>query len=103
MSQFDDSDSENEFDPNFDEVADLERRIRELEAESARLQAQLDQVQAMARENAEETAKLRADIDDLAVRIEELRRRIHRDRWINLFAPALAMILGGLTVFMWMR
>ena len=99
MSQFDDAESE--FDPDRDEAADLERHVRELEAEIARLEAQLDQVHAMARENALEMLKLRADVEELARRMVDLRRRLQRDRWLNLVGPVLGMILGALSVYLW--
>ena len=107
MSQFDDDDdSDHEFEPNFDETAELERlerQVRELLTETARLEAQLDQVHAMARENAEELARLHAEVDELARKMTELRRKIHRDRWINLLGPLVGMFFGALSVYMWMR
>ena len=104
MSEFDDGGDE--FDPNQDEAAELERlerQVRELQVESARLEAQLDQVQAMARENAAEMARLRADMHELGRRMDQLRRRMHRDRWVNLLAPVLGLIVGALSVYLWMR
>ncbi len=76
MSRFDD-----DYDGPDDreESEDTEPMIRELRAEIVRLEAQLDQLSASARERAEESAVIAAQLADLQTRVARLEARRKRD------------------------
>jgi len=78
--------------------------VRELRTEMVRLQAQLDQLAAAARERAVEIADLRARLTALEARMEVIKTRYRRDRlwaWIALLYGA-AMGLGLSLLMRWL-
>jgi hypothetical protein len=78
-------------DPPFDDFDDTDRDpvVRELRTEMVRLQAQIDQLAAAARERAAEIADLRARLTELELRFEVIKARQRRD--LKVWAWAMAM------------
>jgi uncharacterized protein involved in exopolysaccharide biosynthesis len=77
--------------------------VRELRTEMVRLQAQIDQLAAAARERAVEIADLRARLTTLEARMEAIKARYRRDArlwaWIaGFYGAAMGM---GLSLLMW--
>lgn len=70
-------------DYSFDERGDADPVMRELRMEMIRLQAQIDQLAASARERAAEIAELRIRLCDLEERVALL--RMQRRRWLQLW------------------
>jgi chromosome segregation ATPase len=81
-------------DYSFDESNDADPVMRELRMEMVRLQAQIDQLAASARERAIEIAELRVRLTELELRVDVLKMR-HRKNvqlwiWIALMYGAAA-------------
>ena len=81
---------------SFDEPNNADPVMRELQLEMVRLQAQIDQLAASARERAAEIAELRDRLTDLELRIDGLKTRHRRNVqlwvWIALiYGAAIGM------------
>jgi tetrahydromethanopterin S-methyltransferase subunit G len=89
----------------YDEFGDSDDPlIEELRAEMVRLEAQIDQLSATARDRAAEIAELRARLAELEVRIEAIQARYRRG--VRLWAAtaavygiAVGLVLSWLTRF----
>jgi hypothetical protein len=88
MSRYDD-DYDND---SRDESEDTDPTIRELRAEIIRLEAQLDQLTASVREQAEEAAIIQAKLIELEERVTRLEARRRRDEKLIIFVFALAVV-----------
>jgi hypothetical protein len=85
----------------YDDSDDNDPLVRELRMEMVRLQAQLDQLLAAARERAEEVAELRARMGELERLIDNIRNRYRRHvrlwAWIaGLYGASIGMTLSWL-------
>jgi predicted RNase H-like nuclease (RuvC/YqgF family) len=78
-------------DPPFDDFDDTDSDpvVRELKTEMVRLQAQIDQLAAAARERAAEIADLRVRLTELELRFEVIKARHRKD--LKVWAWAMAM------------
>ena len=94
-------DDENEF--PFDESGDAEPIIRELRVEMVRLQAQIDQLAAAARERTAEIAVLRVRLVELESRIEAIRSRYRKDLKLWVWIAALYGAAVGMGISYLMR
>jgi chromosome segregation ATPase len=84
-----------------DERSDADPAMRELRIEMIRLQAQIDQLAASARERAAEIADLRIRLCDLEARVAIVRwqRRRHLQLWICIalmYGAAIGMGISSL-------
>ncbi len=75
--------------------------VRGLRVQLIRLQSRLDQVQAAAREQAEETAVLRGRLEEIERRLEKLQATHHRIRrlWVAtaaLYGASIGLAVGWL-------
>src|SRR5215217_8825815 len=82
----------------FDDSDDHDPLIRELRAEMVRLQAQIDQLMASARDRAEEVAELRARLSELEAVVERLRGRYRQS--LRLWACIAGFY--GVAIGMWL-
>jgi septal ring factor EnvC (AmiA/AmiB activator) len=82
-------------DRDFDPSDESEREIRGLRAEVVRLEAQLDQLAASVREQAGETAELRAVLADLDERIRALEGRRRLDHRVLIWLVPLTWAAFG--------
>jgi hypothetical protein len=89
-------DDEDEY--RFDESGDAEPMIRELRAEMVRLQAEIDQLAAAARERGAEIALLRSRLALLEERVEAIRARARRDLKLWVWIAAIYGATVGLGV-----
>jgi hypothetical protein len=96
MSQFDD---ESEDSDEFDLPGEEDALIRELRAEIVRLEAQLDQLAAGARERNEEAAAIAVRVAELEAAVGRLRARQRRDARLLLVAWAVAVFSLGLSLY----
>jgi chromosome segregation ATPase len=85
----------------YDDSDDNDPVIRELRNEMVRLEAQLDQLMAAARERAEEVAELRARLTELEEIVDRLRERYRRGSrlwgWIaGFYGAAIGMWVSWL-------
>ncbi len=93
-------DEDDEF--SFDEHNDADPIMRELRMEMVRLQAQIDQLAASARDRAAEIAELRVRLTELELRINAIKMR-HRKNvqlWILIAAMYGAAIGMGFSYLM---
>ena len=93
-------DDESEF--SFDESDGAEPVIRELQIEMVRLQSQIDQLSAGARDRAGEIAQLRARLAELESRVEALKSRFRQDLrlWVWIAAIYGAAVGVAMTWFL---
>lgn len=89
---------EDEDDLPFDDSDDHDPLIRGLRAEMVRLQAQIDQLMASARDRAEEIADLKARLTELELAVERLRVRYRHG--VRLWAWVAAFY--GAAIGMWL-
>jgi ABC-type phosphate transport system auxiliary subunit len=90
-----------EDDNSFEDFNDADPIMEELRIEMVRLQAQIDQLSASARERAAEIAELRARLTELELRVDGLnalhRRRVRMWIWIAaMYGAAGGMLFSYL-------
>ena len=79
----------------YDDSDDNDPVIRELRIEMVRLEAQLDQLMAAARERSEEVAELRAKLAELEEIVDRLRDRYRRSsRMWGWIAGVYGVVIG---------
>ncbi len=87
----------------YDNSDDNDLVIRGLRIEMVRLQAQLDQLLAAARERSEEVAALRTRLDELDRVIEAIRSRYRRNTRLWIIISAMYGASLGMTLSWFLR
>jgi predicted nuclease with TOPRIM domain len=80
----------------YDETNDAEPAMQELRIEMIRLQAEIDQLAASARERASEIAELRDRMTDLELRFSSLVLRHRRRTWLWVLIAAMYGAAAGM-------
>jgi hypothetical protein len=95
--------NEEDDDYSFDEPSETDPVMRDLEIEMVRLQAQIDQLSASARERAEEIAELRIRLIALEQRVDALKMRYRKNVRLWIWIAAMYGAAAGMVFSYLMR
>jgi peptidoglycan hydrolase CwlO-like protein len=94
---------EEDDDYSFDETNETDPVMRDLEIEMVRLQAQIDQLSASARERAEEIAELHVRLIALEQRVDALKMRYRKNVRLWIWIAAMYGVAAGMVFSYLMR
>jgi septal ring factor EnvC (AmiA/AmiB activator) len=78
---------------------DTDPTVRNLRAQIVRFEAQLDQLTAGVRDRAEESARIKAKLAELELRIERLEARRRRDARLMLASWVMMLLSTAMSVY----